>query len=216
VLLLCPGALQELVTGGDYLINAIYVAVSVHLLLIARADWPRVCRYLSYVFFALCLSSRAIYVVEIPIVAAFIHQRRSAGGLWEFLICTSVALVAINLPIFLIDPHRYPLFFSITKLNFYPAGLHAKLLIPATSLGIAGCAWLVKLSRQRVFLLSALSFIPMFTPGLLFTLFKFGAIPEVLASANYSLPLTIFGGIWLCNLMANAQPARESTKAVAA
>jgi hypothetical protein len=56
----------------------------------------------------------------------------------------------------------------------------------------------------------------MFTPGLLFTLFKFGAIPEVLASANYSLPLTIFGGIWLCNLMANAQPARESTKAVAA
>lgn len=34
-------------------------------------------------------------------------------------------------------------------------------------------------------------------PGLLYELLTVGSTPEVLISANYSLPLTVFGGLWL-------------------
>jgi hypothetical protein len=207
--LFCPGALQEFVTGGDYLINAIYVAISVHLLLRVRPEWPRPYRFLAYLFFALCLSSRSIYVVEVPIVAAFIAQRRGVPGLWEFVIATGAALLAINLPFLLTDPARYPLLFSTTKLKFYPAGLHPMFLIPAISLGIACSAWIVRVTPRRVFLISALAFTPMFLPGLLFLLATWGPAPEVLASANYSLPLTIFGGLCLISLFSDSKASED-------
>jgi hypothetical protein len=88
------------------------------------------------------------------------------------------------------------------------------LFIPAISLGITSCAWLVRLSPPRVFLISALAFAPMFLPGLLFALASWGPTPAVLASANYSLPLTVFGGLWLISLVSGAQ-SRRSQAAVA-
>ena len=206
-LLACPGALQDFVTGGDYLINAIYVAVSVHLLLEIRADWPRVYRLLAYLFFTVCLSSRPIYAVEVPIVAAFVWQTRGATGFLEFAVAVGAMVLAINLPFFLTDPARFPIFFRLNKLNFYPAALCPAIVIPAISLGIASVAWLVRMSPRRVFLISALSFIPLFTPGLLFRLFTQGLVPDVLLSAGFSLPLTIFGGLWLFDTLAGSEQA---------
>lgn len=201
-LLACPGALQDFVTGGDYLINAIYVAVSVHLVLEVRADWPRVCRLLAYLLFAVCLSSRPIYVVEIPIVAAFVWQSRGRNGFVEFAVAVAAVLLAVNLPVFLTDPARFPIFYRLNKLNYYPAAMQPAIVIPAISLGIASSAWFFRTSARRVFLISALSFVPLFTPGLLFRLITQGAVPDVLLSAGFSLPMTIFGGLWLFNALA--------------
>jgi hypothetical protein len=200
-LLACPGALQDFVTGGDYLINAIYVAVSVHLVLEVKPAGPQVHRLLAYLFFAVCLSSRPIYVVEVPIVAAFTWQTRGAAGFLEFVVTVGATLLAINLPVFLTDPARFPIFARLNKLNFYPAAMYPAIVIPAISLGIACCAGLVRMSPRRVFLISALSFIPLFTPGLVFRLFTQGPVADVLLSAGYSLPLTIFGGLWLFNTL---------------
>lgn len=214
-LLACPGALQDFVTGGDYLINAIYVAVSVHLLLEVRADWPRVGRLLAYLLFAVCLSSRPIYVVEVPIVAAFVWQSRGAAGLLEFAVAVAAMVLAINLPVFLTDPARFPILYRLNKLNYYPAAIQPAIVIPAISLGIASSAWLVRMSPRRVFLMSALSFVPLFTPGLLFRLFTQGAVPDVLLSAGFSLPLTIFGGLWLFKALAGAGLAPCQTRRAA-
>jgi hypothetical protein len=154
--------------------------------------------------FAVCLSSRPIYVVEVPIVAAFVWQSRGAAGFLEFAAAVGAMVLAINLPVFLTDPARFPIFYRLNKLNYYPATIQPAILIPAISLGIAGSAWLVRMSARRVFLISTLSFVPLFTPGLLFRLLTQGAVPDVLLSAGFSLPLTVFGGLWLFNSLAGS------------
>jgi hypothetical protein len=207
----CPAAMQDFVTGGDYLINAIYVAIAVHWLVSMRSDWPWTRRLPAFLFFALCLSSRAIYGVEVPILAAFIWRRRGATALLEFLLATGAALIAINAPFFFSDPARYPLFFALDRLAYFPPQLHAELVIPAISLGIACSAWVVRLSPRRVFLISALSFIPMFIPGLLFLILTHGPTRDVLLTAGYSLPLTVFGGLWLLHPISQARVAGAET-----
>jgi hypothetical protein len=202
-IVLCPGSLQDFVTGGDYLVNVIYVAVSMHLVTMSIDDTRIGARYLSYMLFAVCISSRAIYVLEVPILTALIAQRRGLGRAMEFVLATGVALLAINGPLFLSDPKSFPLFHSGGKLNFYPPGLRAELIIPTISLAIACCAFFWPMSPRRVFLISTLSFVPMFVPGLIYELLILGPRPDVLIQAGFSLPMTVFGGLWLFTVVAN-------------
>jgi hypothetical protein len=201
-IVLCPGSLQDFVTGGDYLVNVIYVAVSMYLVMMSIDDIRPGARYLSYILLAVSISSRAIYVFEAPILTAFIAQRRGLGRAMEFVLATGAGLLAINGPLFLSDPKSFPLFQSGGKLNFYPPGLHAVLVIPAISLAIACCAFFWPMSPRRVFLISTLTFIPMFVPGLIYELLTLGPRPYVLIEAGYSLPLTVFGGLWLFSVVA--------------
>jgi hypothetical protein len=120
----------------------------------------------------------------------------------EFVLATGVGMLAINGPLFLTDPKSFPLFQSGGKLNFYPPGLHAVWIIPAISLAIACSAFFWPMSPRRVFQISALSFVPMFVPGLIYELLTFGPRPDVLIKVNFSLPLTVFGGLWLFNVVA--------------
>lgn len=205
-ILFCPGALQDFVTGGDYLVNVIYVAVSVHLVMASIDDTRPVARHLSYLLFAASISSRPIFVFVVPILTAFIAQRRGLGLVVEFVLATGIALLAINGPLFLSDPKHFPLFLSAGKLTFYPADLHATLIIPAISLSIACSAFFSRMSPPRVFLFSALSLTPMFVPGLFYRLLTLGPTPKVLIEAAYSLPMTIFGGLWLFTVVAARSP----------
>ena len=201
-IVLCPGSLQDFVTGGDYLVNVIYVAVSMHLVIVSIGDNRIGARYLSYILFAVSISSRAIYVFEVPILTALIAQRRGLGRAMEFVLATGVGVLAINGPLFLSDPKSFPLLHSGGKLNFYPPGLRAEVIIPAISLAIACCAFFWPMSPRRAFLISALSFVPMFVPGLIYELLTFGPRPDVLIQAGFSLPMTVFGGLWLFSVVA--------------
>ena len=80
--LACPGALQDFVTGGDYLVNAIYVGVAVSLVAGAHeTPSSRSLRWATYLFLAVTASSRAFYAVTIPVLAyLFGPARRIAGG----------------------------------------------------------------------------------------------------------------------------------------
>jgi hypothetical protein len=200
-IVLCPGSLQDFVTGGDYLVNVIYVAVSMHLVMVS-IDEPRVVRYFSYILLAVSISSRTIYFFEVPILTALIAQRRGLGRAMEFILATGAGLLAINGPLFLNDPKHFPLFQSGDKLGFYPPGLHAVLVIPAISLAIACWAFFWPMSPRRVFLISTLSFVPMFVPGLIYELLILGPRRYVLVEAGCSLPLTVFGGLWLFTAVA--------------
>jgi hypothetical protein len=201
-ILLCPGSLQDYVTGGDYLTNVIYVVAAMYLVMMTIDDTHLVVRYLSYALFAVSLSSRPIYFVETPILAAFIAQRSGIGRTTEFLSATIVGLLVTNGPLFLSDPGSFPLLHSGGKLSFFPPGLYAWLIIPAISLAIACSAFLGPMSAERVFLFSTLSYIPLFVPGLIYELLTFGPKPDVLIKAGFSLPLTVFGGLWLFTVVA--------------
>jgi hypothetical protein len=51
----------------------------------------------------------------------------------------------------------------------------------------------------------------MFVPGLLFLLFTRGPTRDVLLTAGYSLPLTVFGGLWLLHPISQARVAGAET-----
>ena len=198
----CPGSLQDFVTGGDYLINVIYVVISIYFVMLSIDETRRGVRYLSYTLFAISISSRAIYVLEVPILAALIAQRRGHGRAMEFVLATGAGLLAINGPLFLSDPKSFPLFKSAGKLGIYPPGLHAPLVLPAISLATACSAFFWPMSPRRVFLISTLSLAPMFVPGLVYELLTIGPERAVFVEAGFSLPLTMFGGLWLFSTVA--------------
>jgi hypothetical protein len=198
----CPGSLQDFVTGGDYLVNVIYVAVSMHFVMLSIGDTRLGVRCLSYLLFAVSISSRAIYVVEVPILTALIAQRRGLWRAMEFVLVTGAAMLTINGPLFLSDPNSFPLLHAAGKLNRYPPGFRALLIMPAISLAIACSAFFWPMSPRRVFQISTLSLVPMFVPGLIYQLLTLGPRPSVLIEAGFSLPLTVFGGLWLFSVVA--------------
>jgi hypothetical protein len=204
--LFCPGVLLDFATGSDFATNAIYVAVAVFLASSLRADETAAVRALVYLFFAAALSSRPVYGVELPIVAAAIWRRQGRRRGFEALASTIVLAAALNLPILLDDPARFPLLLHANLLRFYPGWLHAAVTIPAASLGIACAGFLVDLRRGRIYLLSALSLAPMLAPSLLHALWLGAPAARLGIVSGYTLPLATFAGLWL--LRPSREPAR--------
>ncbi len=195
--LLCPGVLLDFATGGDFATNAAYVAISVFALSSLRREETFAVRALAYAFFALALSSRPIYAVEAPIVAAALLRQQGARRCLEFVAAMTVLEAALNLPIALSDPARFPLLMHASLLGFYPPWLHASVTIPAVSCAIACAGFFVDLRRGRIYLLSALSLAPMLAPTLLHLLLHLGGLRRFAIVSGYTLPLALFAGLWL-------------------
>lgn len=207
LLLLSPGAMQDFVTGGDYLVNALYVALALHWAMRANEGSRALSRLASGAFFALSLSSRAIYVIEVPILLAFTVQSGGARRGVERALWLALCLILINGPFLLGDPARFPLFLSESKIRYFPPWLHAGLALPAVSLTIAASAFFMRLTPGRAFGISALALAPLFLPILVWRLATEGPTPAVLMSAGFSLPLSVFGGLWLFGRLAKTKKA---------
>jgi hypothetical protein len=194
-LVLCsPGAMQDLVTGGDYLVNCFYVALAMALVVSAE-DQLR--SYAAIFFLAVAVSSRAVYAIEAPIMTAWVLQAGGPKRAAAFAASLALCLLLINGPFWLADPARFPLFQSVSKVRYFPSELRLDLVLPAVSLLIASAAFRVRLTLPRLFGLSALALAPIFLPILIFRLFVEGPSEAVLMSASFCLPLTVFGGLWL-------------------
>ena len=195
--LACPGVLVDFATGGDFATNAIYVAVSVYFVTSLRRGETTAVRALAYLFFALALSSRPIYGVELPIVAAALWRSHGLRRCLEFLAASAGLIAAINLPVFLDDPARFPLLLHANLLRFYPRWLHAGIAIPAVSVVIACAGSVIDLRRGRIYLLSALALAPMLAPSLLHAVMLGGVSGRLAILSGYTLPLSLFAGLWL-------------------
>ncbi len=195
--LFCPGVLLDFATGSDFATNAVYVIISVWALtsLAPGETWPVRC--LACALFACALSSRPIYIVEAPIVAAALLQRQGLRRCLEIGACVAVLLAMINGPMLADNPTRFPLMLHANLVGYWPRWVHATIVIPTLSIALACTAFFVGTERGRLWLLSAVSLTPMLAPPLLFLALRRGLGPWLVIIDGYTLPLALFGGLWL-------------------
>src|SRR5207248_514390 len=70
----CPAAMQDFVTGGDYLTNAIYVAIAMQLMITVQASEKQWLRRGVALLIAITISSRPIYVMAVPVLTGVIYN----------------------------------------------------------------------------------------------------------------------------------------------
>jgi hypothetical protein len=211
----CPGVLLDFATGSDFATNAIYVIVSVWLLTSLAPAETWAVRGLACALFACALSSRPIYVVEAPIVAAAVLQRQGLRRCLEVSACVAILLAVIDGPLLAGNPTRFPLMLHANLLGFWPRWLHATIAIPALSLAIAGSALFVGTGRGRLWLLSAVSLAPMLAPLFVFVVLRRGLGPWLVIDGGYTLPLALFGGLWLLRAPQARSPSEPAGAALA-
>jgi len=197
--LACPGVLQDYVTGGDYAINCIYVVIAIDL--VARhGDSARWRVFMAYGFLAVALSSRPIFVVSLPVLAAWLLQYAGFRAAVKFAVYEILAMLLINGPFYVYDPAAFPAFNLSQKLADVPQSLHPTLLVPALGIAIACLSLFIRLNRYKIFGVVTAAFVPMFYPLYIALLITYGWDPSILLEAGYSLPLSIFGGLWVSGL----------------
>jgi hypothetical protein len=216
-LLACPGAMQDFVTGGDYLVNCLYVLIAVDLVgsVYRRTSTGWLQRLGVCLFFSFCISSRQNYALAVPVLAAFILQHGGARRMVEFLGLTALFCAAINLPFYLYSPADFPLFHQISKFDFIPPGVHAPVVFPTLAAALAIGSFALRMTRARVYGMIAMSFVPLFLLPPAFWLWRFGPLQWIFIETAYCLPVTIFAGVWLLTKWrAPVVPAKEERAAI--
>ena len=92
----CPASLRDFVTGGDYLINALYVAIAMDLVVVAGHQERKWYRYAAAIFFSVAISSRPNYLVAVPILAGAVFQSRGWQRMVEFLALVALGCFALQ------------------------------------------------------------------------------------------------------------------------
>jgi len=130
VLGLSPVVLQELVSGGDLLSNALYVPLLV--LWTARAaprpDLPPWRRMAPPVLLGVALSSRANYLLVLPLLVSMLVQHAGRRVAMRATVLVLGAFALVTLPFFLYDPQHFAPLITTRRLEFV-RGLPAPRLV---------------------------------------------------------------------------------------
>jgi hypothetical protein len=118
LLLLSPGALNELMVGGDLLANACYVAVFALLLMQERQPGRRL---LLSVLLGVALSSRLNYLLLAPPLFAFFARHHSVRAASVVAGVAAAAWLLVTLPFFLYDPAGFSPLHTVGKLAQFGA-----------------------------------------------------------------------------------------------
>lgn len=129
LLIASPAVLREYVTGGDLIANGIYVLLATLGVLWAskRGGWVSI---VAAVSLGLMLSSRANYVLVLPLLASALFQ---SAGVRRAVTDTAVAFgvfLAVTLPFYLYDRAGFTPFHAADKLSQFDSVLpHARAVI---------------------------------------------------------------------------------------
>jgi hypothetical protein len=196
----CPASLRDFVTGGDYLVNALYVAIAMDIAFVALHSERKWYLYAAAILLSVAISSRPIYAMVVPVLAGAVFQFRGARRMVEFLVLVGLAYAVLNGPLYFHDPSHFPTVPIAKKISDIPSWFHAPLVLPAIGALIGGCSFIIRMDRARIFGLTALSLVPLF-----YIVLTYRLLTHVLlgvASIEYSLPISIIGGIWVSDRFA--------------
>jgi hypothetical protein len=197
----CPASLRDFVTGGDYLINALYVIIAMDLVFVSLHNDRRWYRYAAAIFLSVAISSRPNYLIAVPVLAGTIFQSRGWRRTVEFLVLVGLGYVALNGPLYYHGLSQLPILRVADKMSDIPSSIHAPLVVPAIGALIGFCSFFLRMDRARVFGLTALSLLPLFYGVLAYRVLMSHRFPGV-TLFEYSLTVSIFGGIWVSDRFA--------------
>lgn len=196
----CPASLRDLVTGGDYLVNALYVSIAIDLVFCSLREEQRAYRFATAIFLCFAISSRPIYALAVPVLAGTIVQYAGWRSLLGFLLVIGFGCGLLIGPIYLYDPDHFPTVHIAMKVADMPPWLHAWLVLPAIGAFVGCFSFFIPMNRARIFGLMALALLPVLYVAVIYrtTISVLGAI----AMTEYLLPVSIFGAIWLTEAFA--------------
>lgn len=173
-LLLTPGILSDITSGGDYIDNFCYIAIAVSLLVYSlhRSTGLTVA---AAAFLGVALSSRIMYVIIlIPLTALLVQRATPKQRLWLALGVMVSAALAVTLPVFAPHPAAHliqQLHQQSGKMRYLPQSIHAPATLPILGALICCSAFFVRMNTPRLFLIFGLGNLAMLGPSVLSIVF---------------------------------------------
>jgi hypothetical protein len=194
-----PALMQDVVVGGDYVANIVYVTISAFAAfrLLSSSDVAMKRIILSAIFLGIAVASRPSYFVVLPVL--FFHGIGSRVAGRAAVLCGIAVTVAaaLILPFYFYDPAG----FSPTHIGTFARRIpYGTVILPALSFAIACSAAMIRLDDRRFFGLLALAMCPIFLPVLVLA-------PNA-RTMGYSVVITLWGGLWLFAHWTHPRPAR--------
>jgi len=198
MLLLSPSVLHELVVGGDLISNSVYVLVFMLFMVNSVPDpnqsgWKK---WLAAVLLGVGLSSRANFILLLPLVFSTLVQRAGWKSAIKYTAVTCVTLGGVTIPFFLYDP---PGFFPFNALGiiaqFKPMLPFAGAVLPLLGGIIAVALSLRRMDSDDLVLLKSSAIVQAFLVVSAVALYTIHAGSLDLSRMGYGLLFLFFGGL---------------------
>jgi len=190
--------LDDFMVGGDYLINEVYVAIALYLVLLTHeSKRPAIQQLGAEILLGLAIDSRPIYIVVFPLLAAYLWQRSGPKIALRAVLVSGFVAGALSIPFYLYDPAHFGPLHVTHKLDGIPAKYKATIVLPILGFLTSCLGFLVKLSKPRVYLLLGASMSLMLgIPGVM-GLFSAGVLTvEGWYSLSWLTTATFFLMLW--------------------
>ena len=189
-ILINPGAMQDYVTGGDYVINAIVVIIATRVVFEAfEPGRSAIGKAGALAFFGLAMATRPIYLV-VPIALGIrLLRERGLRDAARFGLAVGAIFLVLTLPFYLDDPANFAPLNVADKAATIPHALW--LLVPASLLSsllmfVAGKDW------SRLVLICGVALGILIVPPVLG-----GILEHRIAFDPFAFPVLLFAGIGL-------------------
>ena len=194
VLAVSPVVLQDVVTGGDLATNAIMVLAALVWMLTIPTTAPAWKRGASAVLAGLAFSTRANFLLLLPLLVSLLGRRAGARATAMSLSLVLGTLVAATLPFYVYDPPSFaPLSVQNKFSQFQTAIPASQIIFPAISL-IGGVALAFVAGRHPVWLWLIESGLVLTAPAAALVVLATARTRGLnLAYASYALPGLFFG-----------------------
>lgn len=143
VFALAPKVGHEIVTGGDFITNAMYVMVAFVVLMETTTRHHRAGMVLSAILVGITLSSRLNWLFLVPLLAAALAERRDWRTAIGLIAIAGGTFTAVTLPFYLYDPAGFSPLHTANKLG------QMTTIGPYISLLLTGAAAVLLAWRQR-------------------------------------------------------------------
>ncbi len=120
ILFLSPVVMHELLTGGDLLVNTIYILSFIFFIVrsVCTAGTKTAKKILAAVLLGIGLSSRANFILLLPLVFSALLQNADLRLALEYTGLAVFVFFAITLPFYLYDPSSFsPLYWQFSKID---------------------------------------------------------------------------------------------------
>lgn len=122
ILFSSPAIMQELLTGGDFLANTIYILSFIFFLVrcVCGLETKTAKRILAAVLLGIGLSSRANFILFLPPVFSLLVQNVGWMRAFKYIGLVVFVFLAVTLPFYLYDPAGFtPLYWQFSKIDRY-------------------------------------------------------------------------------------------------